>query len=135
MRELKFRAWNGRYMVASSYGDWISFDGLAYTEADASGSRNIEIKKVNDYVIMQYTGSKDKTGKEIYEGDILHMKDEDDDTDDMISVVKFIDGGFIVEWDNHFNMGESDLTTIGWAIQEGHKIEVIGNIHENADLL
>lgn len=83
--------------------------------------------------IMQYTGLKDKKGKEIYEGDIVKMFDEDNR--DNICEVLFNNGGFIVEWDGNFAGGEADLTTVGWAIEEGIEIEVIGNIYQNPNLL
>lgn len=72
MREIKFRAWSGKYMSGSVYGDWVSFDGVPYTEANKKhNTPNIEIQKAKNYVLMQFTGLRDKNGKEIYEGDLL----------------------------------------------------------------
>ena len=36
MREIKFRAWDtkGKYMLDSSYGNWVSFDGVPYEESN-----------------------------------------------------------------------------------------------------
>ena len=83
--------------------------------------------------VMQFTGLKDKNGKEIYKGDILRIINEYDKVN--ITEVKFIDGGFTVEDD----FGEYDMTTIGWAINiwdnENSNYEIIGNIYENPDLL
>ncbi|QAW30583.1 hypothetical protein ETA57_19300 [Bacillus licheniformis] len=63
MREIKFRAWNAplKKMEYNSLNA-IGFDGrVYYGNADITGfSENI----------MQYTGLKDKNGREIWEGDI-----------------------------------------------------------------
>ena len=92
--------------------------------------------------IGQYTGLTDKNGKKIFEGDIVKVEhdinetfsrgsieqnslevwDEVVDTVDITEVVSFINGSFTVaEWD------------LGWF--KLYEIEVIGNIHDNPELL
>lgn len=63
MRELKFRAWDGEQMVSPEY---IDRRGIAHWKENS-------IPTTSDKV-MQYTGLKDKNGKEIYEGDINQDK-------------------------------------------------------------
>lgn len=122
MREIKFRAINGR-------GEMV-FWNLTNSDCDKFGSL------LN---IMQFTGLHDKNGKEIYEGDILriHNPEEDDGMGEHYKYreVKFEAGAFTI----HYNFGAYDVTAIGWALdffsEEGYNIEIIGNIYETPHLL
>ena len=123
-REIKFRAWNtkGNYMCSATYGDWVSFDGVPYTEASKKyDTPNIEIKKVKDYVLMQFTGLLDKNGKEIYDQDIIG-------DGEMIGIVLWNKEGF---WDIQglSEIAEYYLGTIT------PYCRVLGNLYENSDLL
>jgi uncharacterized phage protein (TIGR01671 family) len=86
---------------------------------------------------MQYTGLKDKNGKEIYEGDIVEWKMGD--WRDAIGVtVKDEDLVCRVEWkDDHtgFYPFVEDEGYDGVIMFSVDKCEVIGNIHENPELL
>jgi len=70
MREIKFRAWNTKEkkMFYLSEKIHLHLGGLGgWTFSD---SKNLYACSPND-ILMEYTGSKDKNGKKIYDGDIL----------------------------------------------------------------
>ena len=79
------------------------------------------IQDLSGYILMQFTGIKDKNGEDIYEGDIF--QDEEDGYCDF------------VEWDNE----HCGWTTHQWFLPSEFKklqeMEVIGNIYENPELL
>ena len=100
-REIKFRAWD------TEYREWredftIQADGKVH---------DIDGNETGTIVLMQFTGLKDKNGKEIYEGDI----------------VKSADGVGEVKWRG----GAWGYSNVMW----NEKYEVIGNIYENPELL
>jgi uncharacterized phage protein (TIGR01671 family) len=90
-----------------------------------------------DAKLMQYTGAKDIKGKEIYEGDIvrLHTMDSWDIENDkpilkptgQVSFIEFINNGF---WVNKESFGWE-----GEGLWDWEKLEVIGNIFENPELI
>jgi len=112
MREIKFRAWDGNEMLS----DWLVLTKETTGEVSTSrlSKRGIEI--------MQYTGLKDRNGKEIYEGDIVKSESY------FTSVVEFEDGSFMLK----STAQTSDLAK--WKVSH-FELEVIGNIYENPDLL
>lgn len=121
MRELKFRIWSEEdkeYRSDIRVSDLvIDIDGAPSTIYSAEGDR---------FDIEQYTGLKDKNGEEIYEGDIVRYGN-----DNAAIIWRERNAEFGVKW---LDCGVED--SISWQIGiEKMPSEVIGNIHENADLL
>ena len=114
MREIKFRAfWKDTLKPIPYFNDEYSIDAC-----------NDEI-----FIVNQYTGLKDKNGKEIYEGDILtyYNKYSDKIYTQIVKWDQMWAGFGLFEKDNKW-CKESDWVKIA-------NIEIIGNIYENPELL
>lgn len=122
MREIKFRVWdNGCNM---------------YQEMAAM--MNVHTGSVSDlpsrHILEQYAGLKDESGKEIYEGDIILYDIQDHNGTD-----HFYTGAVIYECGQFGCKGENDdywfFHSLADIVADDLGIEILGNIHENGDLL
>lgn len=124
MREIKFRAWlKEKKVMAEFISHFKSAHDCGVFEItvpfDESGLQTFhKIHSIDQFDLMQYTGLKDKNGKEIYEGDILGFNYKDtSDGDEWIVEVE-------VKWGDQ-----------GWVPYRLYEGTVIGNIYENPELL
>lgn len=136
MREIKFRSWkmhNGklRRCVFSPF-DILDY---AHRHPEAPVMHNQDVNDIRDFmpdadVIEQYTCLKDKNGKEIFEGDIVKFRER-------AYEVKFDKyGQFIIENKNyHWLENLYSFRNVDIWCSDGILVEVIGNIHENPELL
>lgn len=118
MRDIKFRAFNGGRIVKVNT-IWWSDGEINWVDT----SKNYDFDE--DFILMQYTGLKDKNGVEIYEGDILFHP---------------LQGRRRVYYPYSERVASYGLRDIdngfGSTLQDSHAVwEVIGNIYENKDLL
>ena len=131
MREIKFRA-KRTDNSAWVYGDLQHVHRINTKEqAEQSGRRSepvvrVAYSDVDEETIGQYTGLTDCNAKEIYEGDILKYPDKGGR--DHIRFVVFDAGAFC------FAMPDSHTYT-SMSVHLYWRYSVIGNIHDNPDLL
>lgn len=131
-REIKFRAWDGGQM---HYNVDICSDGFVYnydlsilSEEAFIGSYRWD-SPAKQIEIMQYTGLKDKNGKEIYEGDILEVtlrpeRGPEFKTRRIVEHLIYQDDEYSY-WISGFNIDHD---------RDGVDSEIIGNIYENPEL-
>ena len=121
MREIKFRAWHKeKKIMGEVLGIDILHKEIFFSNEDVDCYEHTDFK---DIELMEYTGLKDKNNKEIYEGDIVTLHN---------SKYKVIfnskEAGFVLR-DDEFEMN------IPFTNNNNKRMEIIGNIYENPELL
>lgn len=151
MREILFRAAainrdKGSFKTKYKNGDWVyglitrlydeRFENLPAEMTNTDGISGIDV----DYrTIGQYTGLTDRKGKKIFEGDIVICFDRNAE-ETFTAIVEFGNPNGQYNWGFQLKpVGKTDLNTdiLLWVEMEesGIFIEVIGNIHDNPELL
>lgn len=118
MKELNYRVYDKTEKCYSDKAFSIDQLGLCYVQDEDGYWEEADEER---YIVEQYTGLKDKNGKEIYEGDIVSVRNKNRKNEYDIGVVEFGKAAFRCP----FLLGK----------YHSGQVEVIGNVHENYDLL
>lgn len=164
MREIKFRAWDSQYKkwlkpFEWPYGHsglWLNIENGELTHIEESGDNDITYTPFENIMLSQFTGLKDKNGKDIYEGDVIEHVRNDEEEDNDLDYVNEWKVRCVVEWQDgiskHLPHKDDNPSTancnpqfVGKLLRgqkdgsynwsEFHNCEVIGNIYENPELI
>ncbi|WLR53579.1 YopX family protein [Mesobacillus subterraneus] len=132
MREIKFRAWEKHLKEIIPVYD-IDFDFKQI-------NTNKAWRRFDEVELMQYTGLKDKNGKDIYEGDIIAtddyavamLKHWGKKTEEKISLyeIKFFEGRYML-----FDKNSWVAVLNHHVMSKANELTVVGNFYENHELL
>lgn len=132
-REILFRA---KCFGKWRYGSYVHFDKKPTHDCyncnykdfivtnEVDGDHHYPITELSS--LGQYTGLKDKNGKKIFEGDVVIIGEK------LKAKVIYYDGAFRMQ--SEFSPTPTDTTDMGYMMRE-FSVRVIGNIHDNPELL
>lgn len=155
MREIKFRAWDKKYKqmwfpslinVGNNSDDYDSLYPCPFGDDDYVPHYPKEAE------LMQFTGLRDKNGKEIYEGDILRLTCSSNENHAVTATVEWVQDGYVGFvpriHDKRVKVVGGSMDRTMQSMREIHtwcgshycfsyrsKLEVIGNIYQNPELL
>ncbi|WP_441395051.1 YopX family protein [Bacillus sp. RE35] len=138
MREIKFRAWDKekQFMFTptqveitqgENFAKWDKWRPMAWRdELPEEGAGGIGRALGDECELMQYTGLKDKNGKDIYEGDIIKSEDG------IVSTIVYDEASFKSVWTHNDHVVNCILDNL--FIRTLNPV-VVGNIYENPELI
>ena len=131
MRDILFRGKridNGKW----EYGGCVSTENEVFLIYNQTHSIDLEPHTVEKRTVGQYTGLTDKNGKKIFEGDILKIYEGSGDDGYKIRKVYSYGGVLCVDYET----SEWDFNALAFLDSDNvFTFEVIGNIHDNPELL
>jgi uncharacterized phage protein (TIGR01671 family) len=156
MRDIKFRAWDGRDMItpycvrggkACIIRQSDTNDRVLTDDEGSNYYKNWDVEQPTEFPLMQFTGLQDVNGVDIYEGDIVSH------ADGQVWTVEFSDNdaAFIVynqlnsnrrlqsSFGDHYSVDEDNVMNMAAvfniASREESPCEITGNIYQNPELL
>jgi uncharacterized phage protein (TIGR01671 family) len=124
MKEFKMKAWlKKENKMVAIIGIDLNYQYIRYTVDGNLFKDDYKIADFKDIELLQFTGTKDKAGQELYEADVILFNDG---IDDIYGLISYDDekGTYRVSYENiteHLSEREGDF-------------EIVGNIFENPQL-